>query len=43
MNVSASPFLRLPEAAERLVELQGMAVLQGNFGVSAINHPLSVS
>ena len=43
MNVSASPFLRPPEAAKSLVELQGMAVLQGNFGVSAINHPLSVS
>ena len=36
MNVSASTFLRRPEAAERLVELQGMAVLQRNFGVSTI-------
>ena len=36
MNVSASTFLRPPEAAERLVELQGMAVLQRNFGVSVI-------
>ena len=43
MNVSVSTFLRSPEAAERLVELQDMAVLQRNFGVSAINHPLSVS
>jgi hypothetical protein len=36
MNVSASTFLRPPEAAERLVEFQGMAVLQRNFGVSVI-------